>query len=227
MCCWVSTIALNLLVQLLNYTSIFYSLSATCVHVSAILHALVSITSSSQPNPSSVVNVENESDTVVSPTSLLNSWKPPRKRKESTMMMSQAKFEKHVYGKEKQYDIQSLEMFDPRPTEYRGTATNFLKKFIETTKGRCSCVSLLFDEATQVWKRQLPSTNEKSLVPTEYNICSKSMIEREVTAFKESLKIDEAGINAIERETREQTKCHNWYHMRRLRLTASHFGEIL
>ena len=62
---------------------------------------------------------------------------------------------------------------------------------------------------------------------TEYNICSKSEIEREVAALKESFKIDEAGINAIERETREQTKSHQWYHLRRLRLTASHFGEIL
>ena len=53
------------------------------------------------------------------------------------------------------------------------------------------------------------------------------MIEREVAAFKESLKIDEAGINGIEIETREQTKSHKRYHSRRLRHTASHFGEIL
>ena len=45
-----------------------HRLSATCVHVSAILHALVSITCSSQPNPSSVVNVDNDADTVASPT---------------------------------------------------------------------------------------------------------------------------------------------------------------
>ena len=25
----------------------------------------------------------------------------------------------------------------------------------------------------------------------------------------------------------EQTKSHKWYHLRRLKLTASHFGEIL
>ena len=130
MCCWVSTMAFIIIIY-------FYSLSATCVHVSAILHALVSITSSLQPNPSSVVKVENDADAVVSPTSLLNSWKPPRKRKESTLMMSQVKFEKHVYGKERQYDVQALEMFDLRPTKYRGTATASLNKFIEITKGRC------------------------------------------------------------------------------------------
>ena len=48
------------------------------------------------------------------------------------------------------------------------------------------------------------------LIATEYNICSKSEIEREVAALKESLKIDEAGINAIERETGEQTKSDQW-----------------
>ena len=70
-------------------------------------------------------------------------------------------------------------------------------------------MSLLFDESTRVWqKHQLPSAEDKSLVPTEYNICSKDMIERELAAFKESLKIDEAGINGIESETREQTKSH-------------------
>ena len=78
-----------------------HRLSTTCVHVSAILHALVSVTCSSQPNPSLVVNIDNDADTVTSPTSLVNAWKPPRKRKESTMMMSQGKFQKHVYGKEK------------------------------------------------------------------------------------------------------------------------------
>ena len=38
---------------------------------------------------------------------------------------------------------------------------------------------------------------------SSYNVCSKGSIKGEVTAFKELLKIDEASINAIERETRE------------------------
>ena len=142
------------------------------------------------------------------------------------MMMSQVKFEKHTYGNERQQNIQPMEMFDPRPMEFRGTATASLKQFIKTTKGKCSCVPLLFDESTQIWK-QPPLTTEESPVATEYNICSKNEMERDAEAFKESLKIDKAGINAIERETREQTKSHQWYQLRRLRLTASNFGEIL
>ena len=43
------------------------------------------------------------------------------------MMMSEAKFQKHVYGKEKQHNIQPLEMFDPRPKEFKGTAIASLR----------------------------------------------------------------------------------------------------
>ena len=88
-------------------------------------------------------------------------------------MMSQAKFEKHVYGKKRQYDVQPLEMFDPHPTEFKSTATASLRKFIETTKGKCSCVSLLFDEPMPVWKQQ-SHVNETSIVTREYNICLKN-----------------------------------------------------
>ena len=120
----------------------FYMLSATCVHVSAILHALASITSSLWPNPPSVVNVENDADTAVCPTSLLNSWKPPRKRKESTLMMSQVKFEKHVYGKKRQYDIpwvrfmyhhlKEIDWF-PKSEQVAGILPNAFKEKYPTT----------------------------------------------------------------------------------------------
>ena len=71
---------------------------------------------------------------------------------------------------------------------------------------------LLFDESTQVWKRQ--PIDEKIPETAEYNICSKAEIEREVAAFKESLKTDEAHIYDIERDTREQTKSTQWYYLR-------------
>ena len=54
-----------------------------------------------------------------------------------------------------------------------------------------------------VWKSQ--AADEKIPGTIEYNICSKAEIEREVAAFKGSLKLDEAHVNEIERETREQT----------------------
>ena len=51
------------------------------------------------------------------------------------MMMSGAKFGKHIYiyiyvstyRKERQYNIQPLEMFDPCPIEFKGTTTALLK----------------------------------------------------------------------------------------------------
>ena len=64
-------------------------------------------------------------------------------------------------------------MFDSHPMDFRGNATTSLRQFMETTKGKCLCVSLLLDESTQPWK-QLPLTIEKSPVATEYNICSKN-----------------------------------------------------
>ena len=144
------------------------------------------------------------------------------------MMMSQAKFQKHVYGKEKQYTIQPLEMFDPRPTEFKGTATACLRQFIENTEEKINVhVSLYYLMSQHKYgkaKLHMKKYLEKQNI---YNICSKAEIEREVAAFKESLKLDEAHINEIERETREQTKSSRWYYLRWLRLTASYFGEIL
>jgi hypothetical protein len=36
--------------------------------------------------------------------------------------MSEASFEKHVYGKERKHQYVPMENFDPRPVPYRGTA---------------------------------------------------------------------------------------------------------
>ena len=42
----------------------------------------------------------------------------PRKRKESKLKISEARFEKHVCGILKKRGLSSLEEFDPRPPEY-------------------------------------------------------------------------------------------------------------
>ena len=132
-------------------------LSVSCVHISAILHTLVAFNPSPQPDPSTLVSSDSTDQASAVPvTSLLNSWKPPRKRKESTMTMSDASFQKHTYGRQPKHQMLPLESFDPRPEEYQGTARSNLKQFIEATKGMGLCVSLLFDPSTQMWK---PSTN--------------------------------------------------------------------
>ena len=58
-------------------------------------------------------------------------WKPPCKRKETTTLMSEASFEKHVYRREKKDSLKSPKNYDPRPTEYRGSLKDWLPGFLE------------------------------------------------------------------------------------------------
>lgn len=193
------------------------------MHISAILHVLVSLNSTSERTPATV-DVLPETDESIPVTSLLNSWKPPHKRKEATMMMSEAKFQKHIYGRTPKHQMMSLEEFDPRPEEYRGTAQSGLKRFLQATKGMGLCVSLLFDESTRVWKPA--SATNAAPTPLDYNVLPKQVIRTEVNSFKESLAVTEAEICRIEKETREQRESLKWFQYRRFRITASFFGEI-
>jgi hypothetical protein len=85
-------------------------------------------------------------DEAVPVTSRPCQWKPPRKRKESTMPIAEASFEKHVYGREKKRKVKPLEDFDPRPVEFRGTVRARLPALLEKIRREQLCVSLLFDE---------------------------------------------------------------------------------
>ena len=141
------------------------------------------------------------------------------------MMMSEAKFQKHTYGRTPKHQIVSLEQFDPRPEEYRGTAQSGLKRFLQATKGMGLCLSLLFDESTRVWKTS-STTDDDMPTPLEYNILPKQVVQSEVNSFEESLAVTEADICRIERETREQRESLKWFQYRRFRITASYFGEV-
>ena len=44
--------------------------------------------------------------------------------------MADARFEKHVYGRERKHSMKPLEEFDPRPPESIGTATVQLQEFL-------------------------------------------------------------------------------------------------
>ena len=61
--------------------------------------------------------------------------------------MSEAVFQKHTYGKESKRTYDSLEDFDPRPLEYRGTASTNLLQLLNDVRGQGLCLSLLFDPA--------------------------------------------------------------------------------
>ena len=87
-------------------------------------------TSSSNSNTAD----EDNSNTSLPLTSYPCQWKPPRKRKESNLMMVEANFEKHVYGKPRKNELLPLETFNPRPTELRGKSNQLLKEFIGKVK---------------------------------------------------------------------------------------------
>ena len=75
--------------------------SASCTHVSALLHALVLLTSSQfQLRPNESITLDHLDDETPI-TSLPCQWKPPKKRKESTLPIAHIKFEKYTYGKSK------------------------------------------------------------------------------------------------------------------------------
>ena len=127
-------------------------------------------------------------------------------------MMSEAKFQKHNYGKQAKHQVLPLESFDPRPEEYRGTAS---ASGVVATKGRGLCMSLIFDKSTRLWKQShtAASTNLTAPAPLEYNIVSKQIIEAEVELFK-TLAVSELNICRIEKETREQRDCLKWFQAR-------------
>ena len=72
--------------------------SASCTHMPALLHALAAMTSLQfelQPSePCSKLSTDDDETPVIS---FPCQWKAPKQRKESTLQMSQANFEKHVY----------------------------------------------------------------------------------------------------------------------------------
>ena len=104
------------------------------VHVSAILHALVSMTPNEFPVPGNeTMNTDSssEKEEVLPVTSYACKWKVPRKHKDSAMQMADAVFHKHVYGRERKCTLKPLEDFDPRPMEYRGTANDRLPELLD------------------------------------------------------------------------------------------------
>ena len=137
------------------------------------------------------------------------------------MKISETQFEKHVYGKEKKKQPELLEEFDPRPPEFKGTATANLTTFLDNTKGRNLGVSLLLDPSTRVWMEN--SEADKMEPPS---IPSDEQLLLHVAAFKQSLKLPTSKIREIERETRDQAQSPLWFSVRKYRITASFFGEI-
>lgn len=190
--------------------------SASCTHVSALLHALASMTSPRfeiQPSEPHL----NSSDDETPITSLPCQWKAPKQCKESTLPISEATFEKHQYGKAKKRKITLLNDFDPRPKEFRGCVKDRLPPLLDKLHGKGLCISLLFDKTLQ----HSSSSTDKPALPNT------TTLRNTVDAFKASLHLSDDNIRNIEQQTREQRNSPLWYNVRRYRITSSVFGTIL
>lgn len=194
--------------------------SACCTHVSALLHALAALTPTSFPSEERGSNLTNNEE-AIPVTSLPCQWKAPRKRKDSTMQLSQLDFEKHVYGRRKKRNVGSLEDFDPRPERYRGTAKQNLPALLDRVRGQGLCVSLLFDP------RACHHDEGESTSKSVPNLPSCENLQQTIAEFKKSLQVTSEEIRSIERKTVGQRHSPMWFMARRFRITASVFGEVL
>ena len=93
---------INMPTYLYMCTHVPYRMTASCMHVSELLHALLAMSPAQVhwvPCPSRVSDGDSESQEPLPITSFVCQWKMPHKRKESTVKITEFTFQKHVYGR--------------------------------------------------------------------------------------------------------------------------------
>ena len=164
--------------------------------------------------------VLEENQTSISCTSLPCKWVVPKTRKESTQQISTAVFKKHEHDKPVKRQIPLLEDFDPRPPEYHGNAQSFVPDLLKKVKGDHLGISVLLDP-------EYIEELEKVRQPSTYHLPDDNVSKLSVEAFKRSLEVDSNEARKIERETCEQRLRAARFAVRRYRLTASRFGNVI
>ena len=139
--------------------------------------------------------------------------------------MSEAMFEKHKYGKIRKRTPKLLEDFDPRPVKYRGTANDRLPGLLDELRGQDLCVSLLLDPRYRHWNAGEPSSTSDSSEPPQ--LPDTSHLKATIAAFMDNLKVSAEKVREVERNTKEQYHSSLWFSVRRYRITASLFGDVL
>ena len=134
--------------------------------------------------------------------------------------MSDAKFEKHVYGQTKKVKLQPIEDYDPRPEKYRNKTGTHMKKFLDAVRGKGLGVSLLLDPSTRYWGEN----TQPDILPPD--LPSIEQLERTIIEFKKSLNVTMQQVREIEGKTQSQRHSPEWFAARRYRITASVFGLI-
>ena len=94
--------------------------------------------------------------------------------------MSEATFEKHVYGKEKRQSLKPLEEFDPHPIELRGTANERLPELLHKLCGKGLSISLSLDSKTRCWNLE-GHPDDKDAVCSE--LPSKENLQKRIEEF--------------------------------------------
>lgn len=164
-------------------------------------------------------DISDEEETALPITSYICQWNMPKKRKESNMPVSEAVFQKHVYGRQRKHELKPMEDFDPRPVDLRGKAKDHLNVFFGKVRGQGLGVSLLLDEECRCWS----GNTEQQVSPA---LPTKQELQKRVEEFKKSLFMSPQKIREIEQSTRDQSQSTLWHSVRHYRLTASYFGRI-
>ena len=133
-----------------------------------------------------VLQDTDDEEEILPVTSQLCKWNEPRKRKESTIPMSEAVFQKHDYLKPAKKTMKRLEDFDPRPPEYIGTATSRLPALLENLSGQQLCISLIFDPKCQHW-----NCDDGESVASSYHLPNVDALKSTISEFKESMHLSE------------------------------------
>ena len=173
----------SITLPVISYTCIFHGKCASRTHVSALLHALVAITPTRFLLQSNLSTDTEEDEEALPVTSYACQWKAPRKRKESNLPMSEAQFEKHVYGRTRKRTVRTIEDFNPRPHEYKRTASNHLPALLDKVHREGLCISLLLDPRCRHCTEDSASS---TATPEQPPICS---LKATILAFRESLKL--------------------------------------
>jgi len=158
--------------------------SASCTHVSAVLHALVTLTTTGfqlQPALPST-SLPDEEDAIMPVTSYLCQWMVP------------TVFKKRAYRKQKKRKLTLMEDFDPQPEDCRGTAASHLPTLLDSLHDESLGVSLLFD----------PQCCQKTIPLTQPGVPDTPSLKETVSAFKDSLKVLADKLRDIKQNIRDQ-----------------------
>ncbi len=169
--------------------SVLYRVSSSCTHVSAILHALVSLNPSSLTSTSPYNECDDPCQEDLPVTSKLCKWNVPKGRKDCSLTMMGLTFSKHDYSKPNKRSIKVLEDFDPRSQEFRGTACQHLPVLLDKLRGKQLSISLLLDPSC--WSA------EKETAP-ECQAADATTLKETCVAFKRSLHLSEQQIRDVE-----------------------------